>query len=314
MGALHSRFQAGQVAIIQGVGYPSPNLSHFRSMEIWHTAVPDAYVNSGWLGRELSAAGVSDPLAAVSVTDGVSPALGGPGGAAATIPNIGAYAFRTDARYGNDRAPRMNFVRSAYGRAAEGGDLESVIAEAGLGALASTQRVQDRTSGYQPAATYPNFALASNLKTIAQLMLANLGTRIFYTQFGGFDTHSNQPNTHARLLAGFSNSVDAFFKDLEARGTADRVVVMTFSEFGRRVQENGSQGTDHGTAGPMFVVGPAVRGGLYGQYPSLTALDDNRNLNYQVDFRSVYGSALEGWLGVDQQAALGARYERLGFL
>ena len=314
MGKIQERYQAGQVAIIQGAGYPNPNLSHFRAMEIWQTAVPDAYAGSGWLANELPSFESENPLLAVSVTDGLSPALSGNGTSVPAIPNVQAYQFRTDPRYPADRPSRVDFANAAYGLWYPDGSAEQYIARMGASAMTSTRVVQDAVGAYQSAVEYPSFALATNLKTIAQLISAGLGTRIYYTQFGGFDTHSAQPNTHARLLGGFSNSVDAFFKDLEAVGLAEHVMVMTFSEFGRRVQENSSQGTDHGTAGPMFVIGPHVKGGLYGEYPSLTTLDDNRNLKFSVDFRSVYGSVLDGWLGADESAALGGRYESVGFV
>ncbi|MPZ16243.1 MAG: DUF1501 domain-containing protein [Chloroflexi bacterium] len=145
-------------------------------------------------------------------------------------------------------------------------------------------------------------------------MAGNLGTRIYYVAFGGFDTHSAQAATHERLLGGFSDSVGAFFEDVTQMGKAEQVLLMTLSEFGRRVNENGSQGTDHGTAGPMFLVGAGVKGGLYGEHPSLQDLDANRNLTFGMDFRAVYGTALGGWLATDQQAVLGATYENIGFV
>lgn len=314
MGKLRDRYRAGQVAIIQGVGYPNPNLSHFRSMEIWHTAVPDAYVSSGWLANHLAVVDQQNPMYAVSVTDSLSAALQGGGVSVPAIANIQAYQFRTDGRYPADRGNKLGYATWAYGLSYPGRPYEDHVARSGASALESTQRVQETAAAYQSQVQYPQFALANNLKTVAQLMAADLGTRIYYTSFGGFDTHSNQPNTHARLLGGFSNSVDAFLQDVERMGKSDRVLLMTFSEFGRRVQENGSNGTDHGTAGPMFVIGSGVRGGIYGDHPSLTQLDGNRNLRYEVDFRSVYGTALGGWLGTDPQIALGRRFENVGFV
>ncbi len=174
--------------------------------------------------------------------------------------------------------------------------------------------VQQAAQAYSSDVDYPTFPLGNSLKTVAQLIAGDLGTRIYFVAFGGFDTHAAQPETHARLLGGFSDSVDAFLQDVEGMGYGNRVLLMTFSEFGRRVQENGSRGTDHGTAAPMFVIGPQVKGGLYGEHPSLLDLDDNRNLRFAIDFRAVYGTVLEGWLGADQQSTLGARYENIGFV
>lgn len=313
MGKLWERYQAGQVAIVQGAGYPNPNLSHFRSTDIWLSAVPDAYATTGWLGNHLSGVVTDDPLYAISVTDNLSAAFNGGSFNVPAIANVQQYQFRTDGRYPNDRAAKVDYANWVYGLPVARPN-ESYVAHQGAAAMASTQMVQEAAASYQTPIEYPQFQLANSLKTVAQLMSANLGTHIFYVQFGGFDTHSNQPNNHARLLGGMSNSIEAFFRDLERMGKADNVLLMTFSEFGRRVQENGSQGTDHGTAGPMFVVGPRVEGGLYGNYPSLTQLDGNKNLKYQVDFRSVYGTVLEGWLGADQATALGSRYENVGFV
>ena len=313
MGKLWERYKAGQVAVIQGAGYPNPNLSHFRSTDIWLSAVPDAYATNGWIGNHLSKVTTSDPLYAISVTDNLSPAFNGGSFSVPAIGNVQNYQFRTDGRYPNDRGAKVAYANWVYGLPSDRA-LESYIAQEGASMMASTHMVQEAAASYQTPVEYPQFQLANSLKTVAQLMSADLGTRIFYVQLGGFDTHSNQPNTHARLVGGLSNSIDAFFHDLERMGKAGNVLLMTFSEFGRRVQENGSQGTDHGTAGPMFVVGPRVEGGLYGNYPSLTQLDDNKNLKYQVDFRSVYGTVIERWLGADQATALGTRYENVGFV
>jgi uncharacterized protein (DUF1501 family) len=315
MGKLHRRYQAGEMAIIQGVGYPSPNLSHFRSMEIWHTATPDSSGTTGWLSTYLASEprATDVPTYAVSVTDGLSAALKG-GVSAPTIRTLEAYRFRTDERYPGARAGRLALANWIYERGYGVRPLEEDVARTAARALASAERVQSAARAYQSDVEYPRFPLAGGLKTIAQLIAANLGTRVYYTAFGGFDTHSAQVNTHARLLGGFADSVDAFFQDLARMGAAHRVLVMTFSEFGRRAHENGSLGTDHGTAGPMFIIGPRVQGGVYGEHPNLQSLDANGNVRYGVDFRAVYATVLQGWLGAEPGALLGVRYESLGFV
>jgi len=316
MGKLHELYQAGQVAVVQGAGYPNPILSHFRAMDIWHTAAPDTYETQGWLANHMASTSEDDanPIYAASISGGVVRALYGNGLSVPAIANLNAYQFRTDGRYPNDRVNQLAYANWVYGQNYSSSPFEAHVARTAANAIASSARVQEAASAYASGVEYPTFPLATSLKTVAQLMAGELGTRVYYTAFGGFDTHSAQPNTHARLLGGFSNSISAFLHDVAQMGKSDRVLIMTFSEFGRRVRENGSQGTDHGTAGPMFLIGSQVKGGLYGEHPSLSDLDDNRNLKYEVDFRAVYGTALEGWLGADQMGTLGARYENVGFI
>jgi uncharacterized protein (DUF1501 family) len=314
LGALHQRYLDGQFAIIHGAGYPNPDFSHSRSMQIWQTAAPDRVAAEGWLAKYVAAVpGTSDNLYATSVTNGTNLSLVGRGVDAATISNLEAYRFRPDPKYAADADHQEALAKWVYGLDFAAVPLQGHIARTATRALASSVRVQDATKAYANSAQYPAFPLANNFKTVAQLIAADLGTRVYYVSFGGFDTHSAQLNPHARQLTGFSNSVDAFLTDIAAMGKADRVMVMAFSEFGRRVRENASLGSDHGSAGPMFLIGSQVKGGLYGSYPSLEQLD-NGNLRYSVDFRAVYATALESWLGADAQTVLGARYESVGFV
>jgi len=316
MGKLRDLYLDGRVAIVQGAGYPNPLLSHFESMDVWQRAAPDGSRRNGWLGDYLAANGgtTQNGMYATSVTDELNPSLQAPGVTVQSFANLQAYQFRVDARYPNDRQPAIACASSIYSQSYSSSPAQAYIANAATAALASITEVQSAARAYSSTVQYPTFPLASSLKTVAQLMAANLGTRLFYVSFGGFDTHSGQANTQQRLLSGFSDSIDAFMQDVAQQGKADKVIAMTFSEFGRRVQENGSQGTDHGAAAPMLVIGSRVKGGLYGDHPSLVDLDSNRNLRYGVDFRSVYGTVLDGWLGADQQAVLGARYENVGFV
>jgi uncharacterized protein (DUF1501 family) len=316
MGRIRDLYQAGHVAIVQGAGYPNPNLSHFRAMEIWQTATPDGSDPSGWLADYLAwtTADDNNSMYAASVTDGLSRALYGKGTSVPTVASIPNYQFRTDSRYPNDRGAQLGYAGWVYGQEYPDSPLLAHVARTGANAVASSERVQQAVHNYHAGAEYPAFPLANSLKTVAQLIAGDLGTRIYYVSVGGFDTHSAEAGTHNRLLGGLSNSIGAFLDDVAAMGRSERVMLMTFSEFGRRVQENGSQGTDHGAAGPMFIIGERVKGGLYGEHPSLTVLDANRNLRYGVDFRSVYGTVLEGWMGADQQTVLGARYENVGFV
>ena len=318
MTALHDLYQAGQVAIVQGVGYPgqSETLSHFRATDIWLSGAPDRYETNGWLADYLAATddAVTDPLFAASVTDTLSHALTGRGITVPNVTSIPAYQVRTDPRYANDRATKLGYVEWASAQDYSKSPLQDWIARTTATAVTTSENVQAVVKGYSTEVEYPKFSLATSLQTVAQLLSGAMGTRIYFVTFGGFDTHANQPNQHANLLGGLSNSVAAFLQDAARFGIADRILLLTFSEFGRRVHENGSQGTDHGTAAPMFVIGSRVKGGLYGDHPSLTDLDANKNLKYAIDFRSVYGTVLEGWLGADQEAVFGTRYESVGFI
>lgn len=316
MGEIAERFTAGQVAIMQGVGYPGQPLSHFSATDAWLTGVPGGgSQTSGWLANYLASTSADEhnPIFAASVTQGLSRALYGPG---ATVPAVGslqAYQFRTDPRYPDFRAPELAYAKVLFGMSYDSPALAHV-GRTGTNAIASSERVQAAASAYAGAIEYPQFPLASSLKTVAQLMAGDLGTRLYYVQFGGFDTHSAEAATHARLLKGFSESIDAFLRDVAAMGKGDQVVLMSFSEFGRRVNQNASIGTDHGSSGPMFVLGNKVRGGLYGDHPSLLDLDGNRNLKWGMDFRSVYGTLLDNWVGADQTVVLGSRFENVGFV
>lgn len=255
-------YDRGQLAVINGCGYPQPNRSHFRSLEIWHTADPSCSNPQGWLGRYIHEN--ASPLTAINIGSHLPQAL-----------------------------------------AIEGRSVPSIqTAEDGRGVC--------NLAAYESDVAYPA-GLGKQLELVARMIDANVGTRVFYLQLAGFDTHANQLSQHETQLAQLSDSVAAFFDDLAVAGHGDRVAVMCFSEFGRRLAQNNSNGTDHGAAGPMFVVGPKVRGGIYGAHPSLTRLDHG-DLKYTTDFRRVYGTVLDKWLGADSARVLGNRFEPVAFL
>jgi uncharacterized protein (DUF1501 family) len=321
MAALKARFDAGQFAIIQGVGYPNPNRSHFRSMEIWQTARPDAYEPTGWLGRYLDAnccgedrpAGAAEresSLEAVSIGESLPRSFWTEHSLVPAISNLAAYEFQTDRRYPDDRVHQLEAFDACYAAPTCRREYEEFLRRVGKDALVTSEELKKLSRSYQTSVPYPTTALANNLKSVAQMIAADMGTRIFYVSTGGFDTHANQKNTHANLLKQVSEALDAFMKDLEEKGTADRVVVLAFSEFGRRVKENGSLGTDHGAAAPMFLLGYPVAGGLHSTYPSLTDLE-NGDLKMTVDFRTVYASVLKDWLGTAPQKVLGGDFGSL---
>src|SRR5919199_3061305 len=308
LGKLKALFDAGQVAVVQGVGYPNPNRSHFRSMDIWHSARPETFERSGWLGRYVSACQCAqdNALPAISVGDQLNSLFWTDTTLVPAVASIGAFSFLTDTKYKNDRTFQLQTLQNIYSQAGNWSAYESLIRRGTVEALAGSDELQKVAASYQSPITYPaNNGLANQLKLVAQVIAGNLGTRLFSVSMGGFDTHANQKDQHARLLQGLGDALDAFMQDLANIRQQDNVVVMTFSEFGRRVRQNGSNGTDHGTAEPMFIVGNKVQGGLYGTYPSLGDLDNNGDLKFNADFRSVYAGILKDVVGTDPAPILG---------
>jgi uncharacterized protein (DUF1501 family) len=305
---LKSRFDAGQVAVVQGVGYPNPNRSHFRAMDIWQTAVPERIEPTGWLGRYLQACacGTDRQLEGISLGTTVQKSFWTELTLVPAISNLAAF------RYGNARGnpDQSQYEVEALRRAlsqSRGRPEEEFLRQATRTALDDADMMEQVAQGYQTTVAYPQSPLSQSLKTIAQVIAGDIGTRVFFATLGGFDTHANQPFQQQRLLTELDGSIDAFMQDMEQLGRQDDVLLMTFSEFGRRVSQNASNGTDHGTAEPLFMVGGGVQGGLHGAYPSLSDLDRG-DLKYTTDFRSVYSSVLQGWMGVQAEQILGGTY------
>ena len=311
---LKARYDASQVAIVQGVGYPNPNRSHFRAMDIWQSAVPDRVEPTGWLGRYLQSCscGTDKQLEGISMGPTVQKSFWTELTLVPAISNLAAF------KLGNPRAnpDQTQYEVEALRRAlslARGRPEEELIRQATQTALADADTMEKVAQGYQTPIEYPQSPLSQSLKTIAQIIAGDVGTRVYFATLGGFDTHANQLAQQQRLLGELDGSLDAFMQDLEHQGRFDDVMVMTFSEFGRRVGQNASNGTDHGTAEPMFMLGGGVRGGLHGAYPSLIDLDRG-DLKYTTDFRSVYGTVLQRWMGVAPDQILGAGYPTLSLV
>ncbi len=310
-------YDQGKVAIVQGVGYPNPNRSHFRSMDIWHSAAPDTFERSGWLGRYIAACQCSqdNALPAISVGDQLNTLFWTDTTLVPAVASIGAFSFLTDTKYKNDRTYQMQTLQNIYNQAGNWSTYESLIRRGTVQALAGSDELQKVASDYQSPVQYPaNNGLASQLKLVAQVIHGKLGTRLFSVTMGGYDTHGNQKPTQDKNLGQLGDAVDAFMQDLANMGQQDNVVIMTFSEFGRRVKQNGSNGTDHGTAEPMFIIGNKVQGGLYGTYPSLEDLDNNGDLKFSSDFRSVYAGMLKDVVGTDPTAILGGSFPPIDVL
>lgn len=319
MDGMHRLYRENQLTIIQGVGYANPNRSHFESMDIWHTARPDAALDgrqAGWLGRHLDAVAskartrAEGEVPAVHLGSEVQPlALAGLNVQVPSIASFESFRFDTLGDHRLDTA-REQLMSAAADNTNE---LLAHVRSAAHAALSSSKRVGDALRHSHDAGNFPQTELGKKLHGIAQLIQAGLATRIYYVTLDGFDTHSLQVEAHAGLLKELSVALAAFFDDLARSGQAQRVLLACFSEFGRRVKENASRGTDHGAAAPMFLVGGGLRGGLVGQHPSLTDLDDG-DVKYHTDFRRVYATILQSWLGVDAETILGHQFVPLKVL
>ena len=306
-------FDNHQVAVVQGVGYPKPDHSHFRSTEIWQTADPESYSNTGWLGRYLdvanlpkgnlfNAVAVSQVLPEVFASRTVDvPAIDG---------NLRGYGLLSDRRKGGADAFRAMLTDTTQPFSSP---YLARVAEIEANAQRGSEELPKLVAGYKTDAQYPATNLGRSLALAAQMIGSQLGTRVIYVTHGSFDTHTGQKATQDRLLGQFSDALSAFYADLAAHGNDGRVLTMTFSEFGRRVAENASGGTDHGEAAPLFLVGGGVKGGVYAKHPSLDDLD-NGDVKFTTDFRSVYATVLERWLGAPVQGVIGGTFPSLPVL
>jgi uncharacterized protein (DUF1501 family) len=297
-------YDEGKLAVLLGIGYPNHNRSHFRSMDIWHTAVPETYSNVGWLGRAASVLDPehSNPVLVANLGRSAPLALAHPGVLAASLDTLATYDIFPDDIGTAEHAALSRIARQIYD-APDTPGLWRRAQSIGRHALDGIDRLRSATSSYRSSLDYPVFnPLAEHLRTIAKIKSARLGTRIFYASHGGYDTHNNQLATQQRLFEQLADAVSAFLHDLEAQALADDTVILIFSEFGRRIGEN-SGGTDHGGAGVAFLIGNHIKGGLYGGYPSLRATDQiDGDLRPTLDFREVYAAILEQFMRVDAQA------------
>ncbi len=312
MQGLRPLWQDGQLAVLQGVGYPNPSRSHFESMDIWQSADLKGTSRTGWLGR---AAAESDSRSGGVPILHVGPArlplalAGAPGGGAVTVDDQSSFRLELGAGKAEQHKARRRLLEDLAAPAgqARADDLASFVARQQVQTLTAVERLRDLVEGPHAVARQGT-GLGQKLQLIAGLIARGFGTRLFYLHLDGFDTHYFQNLTHRSLLAELADGVGGFFRTLKTTGHDRRVRLMTYSEFGRRVDENSSRGTDHGAASCLFVAGPSIRGGVVGRHPSLADLDAG-DLKYHTDFRRVYATLLDGWLGCDSKAVLGATWE-----
>ncbi len=299
------------LCVVQGVGYPNPSQSHFRSMDIWQAASVAKETTEGWIGKALKLVPKAGTFHLAAPNENAPLALTGAPTRVPSIARLEDFQLRTDAVSSSDGKQQRSIIEGSAKLDSSQGNLLDFVRRTAVSTYDSSKRLQEIGKNYQPKAPYPNTPLANRLKTAAQLIDADLGARIFYVSIDGFDTHATQLPAHAALLQQVSGAMTAFYKDMAARGHKDRVLLMTFSEFGRRAKENGSQGTDHGSAAPMLLVGGKVKAGVVGAHPSLTELEQG-NLKHHTDFRQVYAAVLDQWLGVSSKEVLGKAFEPVG--
>lgn len=332
MTAFKEMYDAGMLSVVHGVGYPNPNRSHFHSTDIWQTASPEAAKTQGWIGRYFdNACKGADPTVGISIGRQMPLAFQSGRPLGISLENPESYRFASgdepgegemssESFYRKLNAPEMldgsdlnsgGSVASAPGTAmtAHRGSSLDFLERVALDAQVSSDKILAVTKRVKNEATYPASQIANSLKLVARLIAGGLPTRVFYVSQGGYDTHTNQAPAQQRLLGEMTAGVKAFFEDLKSLGHDQRVLLMTFSEFGRRVSQNANNGTDHGAAAPMFLAGPKVQPGIAGTFPSLAPKDLlNGDIRFTADFRSVYAGVLEQWLGANSTEILGRKF------
>ena len=331
MRAIKPFWDEGKMAIIAGVGYPNPNYSHFRSMDIWYTCEPDKIAIDGWLGkavREIDPR-AENVLTAVNFGRGLPRALSLAGVPVASVAQLDSYGLLTSLSSVSQRQSALEVFSCLYDDgwndqglsptetlepAGAGDEVLRYMGQTGLDAQKGADILRTALGKYHSDVHYPKNPIADNLKGIAQVKLAGLGTRVFYASHGTFDTHATQLPTHAKLWQEVSEGIAAFFEDLHAHDAADDVMLLIWSEFGRRVKDNGA-GTDHGAGSVALILGEHVKGGMYSEYPSLKQSDLTLgNLKYNVDFRSTYATILDRWMQIEAEPIVNGKFEEFAIV
>ncbi len=316
MGPVKDLYDEGKVAIIHGIGYPVPNRSHFRSMDIWHTAEPTKVGDQGWLGqalREMDPQG-ENVVGAVNFSAGLPRALVSPGVPVASVTNLDNYGLLNDIDDADRRSDALELFANMYTQAIGSGPVMDFLSKTGLDALRGADILQTAPQKYSSDVEYGADSYGQSMRGVAQVLLADVGTRICYTQHGSFDTHTNEVALQEKLLTDISGGIYDLYTDLKRHNASDDVLMLVFTEFGRRVKDNGN-GSDHGSGGVSFLIGDGVQGGHYGEYPSLEAdklVEGDLAFNY--DFRGLYTEILEDWLEVDAKPIVKGTYEKMGAL
>ena len=313
MGPMKGFWDEGNMAIFPGTGYPSPNRSHFRSMDIWHTAEPETLSSEGWLGRTIRELdpNKNNVVTGVSFGSGLPRAMYLPGTPAISVSELEGYGLLTSLAGKQQRQAIKAFTRMYTPEEFEEASVVwDHIGQTGIDALTGADMLKTAPPAYTSTVEYAGDALSQSLKGIAQVHLSGIGTRIFYAQLGGFDVHGNQIQMQNQLLDNMSRSVRDFFDDLREHNASEEVIMMIFSEFGRRIKDNGN-GTDHGSGGGTFLIGDRVNGGFYEEYPSLAPEDQlEGDMHFKHDFRSIYSTVLDQWLGVNPSPIVNGAFDQ----
>ncbi len=316
MAPIKNLYDKGQVAVIHGVGYPDSPRSHFRSMDIWHTCEPDKLGTEGWLGR---ATKDIDPnkenvLTTVSFGAALFRALVMPGVPVACVDDLDSYGLLPGITEQQQRTKILDRFARLYSPVMGSSSVMDYLGQTGLDTLEGADILKEAPKMYSSTVEYPDTSIGAKLRGISQIHQAGFGTRILYCDHGSFDSHSNQVGMHDKLWKDTSEAVECFFDDLKEHDAADNVVMLMFTEFGRRVHDNGS-GTDHGAGGAAFIIGDAVNGGQYSEYPSLESNQlEQGDVVPNHDFRSIYSVLLEDWMGLDAKPIVEGSFEKLPFL
>ena len=311
---LKELYDEGKVAIIQGVGYPNSNRSHFRGMDIMHTCEPVKVVSEGWVAkaiRELDPQG-ENVLTGVNVGQVLPRAMSMQGVPVTSVAKLESYGLMTGISEDDQRDQALQIFQKMYGPAVGTGVVMDYLAQTGSDVLRGADILKKAPEMYSSDVEYADNPIAQSLRDVARIHLAGLGTRIFYTAHGGYDVHANENPDQPKLLSAMTGAINDFYRDLKAHDAADEVAIMVFTEFGRRIKDNGT-GTDHGSGGGSFIIGEKVSGGLYSEYPPISPDKwlNGEDMQHTFDFRGVYGTMLEQWMGLDPDPIVGGQYEQV---
>lgn len=311
---LKDLFDQGKVAVVQGVGYPNSSRSHFRSMDIMHTCEPEIIGTEGWVGRairELDPKG-ENVLTGINFGRGLPRAMSVPGVPVTSVGDLDSYGLLTGISSQQQRQDALEIFKSMYGPAIGSGPVMDYLGQTGMDVLSGADRLKTAPDRYQSSVEYASTDIAKNLRDVARVHTSGLGTRVFYVNQGGYDFHANQLPTHPGLLADLTGAIMDFIQDLRDHDASQEVVIMVFSEFGRRIRDNGT-GTDHGSGGGTFIIGDSVEGGLYADYPPLAPDQwfNGEDMRHTFDFRGVYATILDQWLGLDATPIVNGQFEQI---